>query len=78
MVNLLLKQTPCGERAFPVNSEDLKIMEALDEVEQVSKNPLVYRVKVDTPATAEKDEPQVYQTKDMVARPNARRTRKNQ
>ena len=80
MVNLLLKSTSKGERAYPVDAEELKIMEALDEVEKVSDRPLVYRMKAETAKAAptDGDEPQVYETKDMVANPNMRRTRKSQ
>jgi hypothetical protein len=79
MVNLLLKPTPNGERAFPVDSEELKIMETLDEVEKVSDRPLVYRMKAEVPKTkSEEEQPQVYETKDLVAQPNTRRMRKSQ
>lgn len=81
MVNLLLKSTPKGERAYPVDAEELKIMETLDEVEKVSDRPLVYRMKAQVAKTDEPsdgDEPQVYETRDMVAKPNMRRTRKSQ
>jgi len=72
MVNLLLKPTLKGERAYLVDAEELKIMETLDEVEKVSDRPLVYRMK------AEVVTPQVYETKDMVAKPDTRRARKSQ
>lgn len=83
-MNLLLKPTPSGERAFPFPQADLLEMLDRGEITQVSRNPVVYRVKPggtikvveeDDEDTPEEPKPQVYVTRDMVAKPGMRRRR---
>jgi hypothetical protein len=84
MMNLLLKPTPQGERAFPVEAALLKEMAARGEIEKISDRPVAYRIKPVVKADAQAPEdldsipdedpiPQVYTTRDMVAKPGTRR-----
>ena len=81
MINLLLKPTPLGERAFPVEAALLNEMLSRGEIEKISDRPVTYRIKPmvkvmppDLDSILDEDpDPQVYTTRDMVAKPNTRR-----
>ena len=71
MKNLLLKQTVNGERAYPIDAEELKKMEAAGTAVRVCRNPSVYRVAAVMPDQIAVDEPEVqqtYRTRNMVAK----------